>query len=122
MEVDEAMSYKVVRKEDAYSYEAPGHFDVDPTRLHNADDVNKGRMTMGLSHFELGGGCEFGSNPAESIYYIISGQMTLKTDDEETVLMPGDTFHCGPDTKKSVTNTGSEKCQMLVCMILPQHM
>ena len=116
------MSYKIVRKEDAYSYEAPGHFEVLATRLHNAEDVNSGRMTMGLSHFLPGGGCEFGSNPAESIYYIISGQMTLKTDDEETVLKAGDTFHCGPDTKKSVTNTGTECTQMLVCMIFPQHM
>ncbi len=114
------MSYKVVRKEDAYKYEAPLHYDVLATRLHNPEDVNDGQMVCGLSHFLPGGGCEFGSNPAESIYYIISGQMTLKTEDEETVLMPGDTFHCGGNTKKSVTNTGTEACQMLVCMVWPK--
>lgn len=114
------MSYKIVRKAEATSYEAPGHFGVLPTRLHNPQDVNDGKMIMGLSHFLPGGGCEFGSNPLESIYYIISGEMTLKTDDEETVLHAGDTFHCGGGTNKSILNTGTEACQMLVCLVPPE--
>jgi len=114
------MSYKIVRKEDAYEYQAPGHYDVKATRLHNPEDVNDGSMIMGLSHFEPGGGCEFGNNPMESIYYIISGEMTLKTDDEETVLHEGDTFHCGGGTNKSVVNTGSGVTQMLVALVPPK--
>lgn len=114
------MSYKVVRKNEAVTYEAPGHFDVRTTRLHNPGDVNQGAITVGLSHFLPGGGCEFGANPLESIYYIISGEMTLKTDDEETVLHAGDTFHCGPGTNKSIINSGTESCQMLVCLTKPE--
>lgn len=114
------MSYKIVRKKDAYAYEAPGHFDVLATRLHNPEDVNDGQMVMGLSHFLPGGGCEFGNNPMESIYYIITGEMTLKTEDGETVLLPGDTFHCGPGTNKGIKNTGTEACQMLVCLRPPK--
>lgn len=114
------MSYKIVRKNEATTYEAPGHFDVRTTRLHNPQDVNDGQVIMGLSHFLPGGGCEFGCNPNESIYYIVSGQMTLKTDDEETVLLPGDTFHCGGGTKKSILNTGTESCQMLVVLVPPK--
>ena len=115
------MSYKIVRKEDAYSYKAPGHFEVLTTRLHNPEDVNDGKMVMGLSHFLPGGGCEFGNNPMESIYYIISGQMTLKTDDIETVLNAGDTFHCGGGTNKSIVNKGYETCKMLVCLVPPKN-
>lgn len=114
------MSYKIVRKNEAYEYQAPGHFKVLTTRLHNPDDVNSGKVVMGLSHFLPGGGTEFGSNPLESIYYIISGEMTLKTEDGETVLHAGDSFHCGPHTKKSVLNTGSETCQMLVVLVNPE--
>lgn len=113
------MSYKIVRKAEAYAYEAPLHYNVLATRLHNPEDVNDGRMVMGLSHFLPGGGCEFGSNHMESIYYIIAGQMTLKTEDCETVLYQGDTFHCGGGTKKSVYNSGTESCQMLVCLLPP---
>ena len=34
------MSYKVTRANEAVKYEAPGHFDVLTTRLHNPVDVN----------------------------------------------------------------------------------
>lgn len=113
------MTYKIVRKEEAYAYEAPLHYNMLATRLHNPEDVNDGRMIMGLSHFLPGGGCEFGSNPMESIYYIVSGQMTLTAENEETVLHSGDSFHCGGATKKAVKNNGTESCQMLVCLLPP---
>jgi len=118
------MSYKITRKEEAYVYEAPGHFDVRTTRLHDPGDVNSGGIIMGLSHFLPGGGCEYGSNPKESIYYIIEGQMYLEselgTDKEiKTTLYAGDTYHCGPGTKKSVLNTGTSSAQMLVVLVTP---
>jgi quercetin dioxygenase-like cupin family protein len=79
-------------------------------------------MTIGLSHFLPGGGCEFGSNLLESVYYIVSGEMTLTVENDEglqqvTVLTKGDAFHCGAGTKKSVVNTGAESCQMLVALV-----
>ena len=115
------MSYKITRKEEAVTYTAPGHYDVRTTRLHNPEDVNDGKMVMGLSHFLPGGGTDFGANPLESIYYIVEGEMTLKTDDDvETVLRKGDSYHCGPNTAKSVWNNGTETCQMLVCLVPPQ--
>jgi quercetin dioxygenase-like cupin family protein len=119
------MSYKVTRKDEAYKYEAPKHFDVRTTRLHDPQDVNEGVITMGLSHFLPGGGCEFGANPLESIYYIIEGQMELKVEGDNgleftTTLVKGDSFHCGPNTKKSVLNSGMESCQMLVALVKPK--
>lgn len=113
------MSYKIVRKEDAYPYEAPKHYNMLPTRLHNPQDVNDGVLTVGLSHFLPGGGCEFSNNAMESVYYIISGDMTLKTEDGETVLHPGDTFHCGPYTNKGIHNNGTECVKMLVVLTNP---
>ncbi len=118
------MSYKITRKNEAYTYEAPGHFDVRTTRLHDPKDVNSGGITMGLSHFLPGGGCNYGANAKESVYYIIEGQMYLESevgtpDEVKTTLYAGDTYHCGPNTKKSVLNTGSTSCQMLVVLITP---
>ena len=122
--VDRKMSYKITRKNEAYTYEAPGHFDVRTTRLHDPKDVNSGGITMGLSHFLPGGGCDYGANAKESVYYIIEGQMYLEsevgTEDEiKTTLYAGDTYHCGPNTKKSVVNNGTTACQMLVVLITP---
>ncbi len=113
------MSYKIVRRNEAVAYQPPGHYDMRATRLHNSTDVNEGRITVGLSHFLPGGGCEFGSNSLETVYYIIEGEMELKTETEKTVLHAGDTFHCGPGTKKSIRNNGPVSCQMLVVLTAP---
>ena len=104
-----------------YTYTAPGHNECVPTRLHDKEgggvnDIEGGKMIMGITYFVPGGGCDYGANPLESIYYIL----TLKTEDGETVLKPGDSFHCVGGVPKSVTNTGTEVCQMLVCLLPPQ--
>ena len=118
------MRYKITRKNEAYKYEAPGHFDVLTTRLHNPQDVNSGLVTMGLSHFLPGGGCEYGSNNKETIYYIVEGQMYLECEvgtpnEVKTTLYAGDSFHCGPGTKKSIVNNGTDSCKMLVVLVTP---
>ena len=110
------MSYKITRKNESTAYEAPNHYDVRTTRLHNPADVNEGGITMGLSHFLPGGGCKFGSNAKESIYYVISGEMDLETDDGKTTLHVSDSFHCGPGTNKAIQNNGTECCQLLVVL------
>ena len=103
-----------------YTYTAPGHNECVPTRLHDPADVDGGKMIQGITYFVPGGGCDYGANPLESIYYILTGEMTLKTEDGETVLHAGDSFHCAGGVAKSVTNTGTEVTQMLVCLLPPQ--
>lgn len=116
------MSYKITRKDESYTYEAKGHSDCRTTRLHDPQDVNSGVVIMGLTHFLPGGGTEYGSNPKESVYYILEGQMYLESEvgtpeEVKTTLYAGDSFHCGPDTKKCVKNTGTTSSQMLVVLI-----
>jgi len=118
------MSYKITRKDEAYKYEAPGHFDVRTTRLHDPVDVNVGGITMGLSHFLPGGGCNYGANAKESIYYILKGQMYLESEvgtenEVKTTLFAGDSYHCGPGTSKSIVNNGPVSSQVLVALVTP---
>jgi quercetin dioxygenase-like cupin family protein len=111
------MSYKVTRANEAYKYDAAGHFDVRTTRLHDPQDVNDGRVTMGLSHFLPGGGAETACAPIEVIYYIISGEMTVTCEGTEHRLLAGDTIHIGPNTPRSCKNTGIIAAQMLVVIV-----
>ena len=113
------MSYKITRVNESYTYEAPGHFGCLTTRLHDPQDVNDGVLINGLTHFLPGGGTDMGNNPMESIYYIVEGEMTLKTDVGEFVLHAGDSFHCGPGTNKCVKNTGTSSAKMLVVLTNP---
>ena len=98
---------KGVEGSTVYTYVAPGHNECVPTRLHDPADVDGGKMIQGITYFIPGGGCDYGANPLESIYYILEGQMTLKTEDGETVLNAGDSFHCCGGCPKSVTNNGT---------------
>ena len=119
------MSYKIVRKADAYPYEAPKHYNMLATRLHNPQDVNDGVLTVGLSHFLPGGGANVAPANFEMIYYIISGEMTVTLFDENDqeqkyVLHAGDSVHFGKGTKRGCLNTGVVTAQMMTIMIKPQ--
>jgi quercetin dioxygenase-like cupin family protein len=113
------MSYKITRANEAVTYEAPGHFDVRTTRLHNPVDVNDGRLVMGLSHFLPGGGASKNAIPVEFVYYIIEGEMTITLADGSYVLKAGDSIHCGPMTEKEIKNTGIVSTKMLVILLPP---
>ena len=108
-----------------YAYTAPGHNECVPTRLHDKqgggpNDIEGGRMIMGITYFVPGGNTDLANNPMESIYYILNGEMTLQVENEPpTVLHAGDSFRCAGGVNKSVTNTGTEVCQMLVCLLPP---
>lgn len=112
------MSYKVTKANESYTFTAPAHFDARTTRLHDPHDVNEGRLICGLSHFLPAGGIEKGANPNESIYYIIEGEMTVTIDGNDIKLQKGDSIHFGPDTERSIKNSGISSCQMLM-VILP---
>lgn len=117
---------KGVEGSTVYAYSAAGHYECVPTRLHDVDggganDIEGGKIIMGITYFVPGGSTDFAANPLESIYYILTGEMTLKTEDGETVLHAGDSFHCVGGVNKSVRNTGTEVCQMLVVLQPPQQ-
>ena len=103
-----------------YSDTAPGHKQVVATRLNDPAHLDAGLTIHVITYFIPGGGCDYGANPLESIYYILEGEMTLKTEDTETVLHAGDSFHCCGGCPKSVTNTGTTVCKMLVTLLPPQ--
>ena len=119
------MSYKVTRATEAVKYEAPGHFDVRTTRLHNPAEVNGGSIVHGLSHFLPGGGADVAPANFEMIYYIISGEMTVTLYDDadvesKYVLKAGDSVHFGKGTQRGLLNTGCVSSEMMTIMVKPQ--
>jgi mannose-6-phosphate isomerase-like protein (cupin superfamily) len=119
------MSYKVTKRNEAVRYQAPGHYDVNTTRLHNPADVNDGTIVMGLSHFLPEGGANAAPANFEMIYYIAEGEMTVTLVNEDGsessyVLTQGDSVHFGKGTVRSCKNTGVVSAQMLTIMIKPQ--
>lgn len=114
--------YKITKKEDTYTYTAPGHNDCKLTRLHDPKDVDGGKIIFSRSHFlPAGGGTEFASNTAESIYYVEEGSLLFKGEDgTETLLGKGDSVHIAANSKKCVTNVGVDTAIMLVVLLPAQ--
>ena len=106
------MSYKITRADEAYEYTAPGHFNVQCTRLVEKGQA-EGNMILGVSHFNVGGGTEFGASAKESIYYILNGEMTVKTEDGETVLHKGDVISFDSETFNTID---SKKISVVRCL------
>lgn len=108
------MAYKITKKDEAAVYDAPGHYNMIATRLHNPQDVG-GKLCVGYSHFEPGGGAVMATAAVELIYYIVEGEMTVTTDDGiRHILHEGDSIHFSPGTGRESVNTGSEVAKMLV--------
>ena len=66
-------------------------------------------LMMGLSHFLPEGGAEFASSPAEKIYFVLEGEVTVKTETEEITLGPWDSVFIGPDEGRSIINNTNKK-------------
>lgn len=113
------MSYKITKASEATPYEAPGHYDMRATRLHNPADVNDGKIVMGLSHFLPGGGATQNAIPVEFLYYVVSGEMTVTVEGDTFVLGAGDSIHAGPNTTKEIINNGKVTATMLVTILPP---
>lgn len=110
--------YKYTPIDGYTTYEGKGHYECLTTRLHNADEVNEGHTTMGLTHFLPGGGSHMAPAPCELIYYCVDGQVTISFGDDNTsvVLNAGDSVHMGVGTNRAIKNTGVVTAKMLVTM------
>jgi quercetin dioxygenase-like cupin family protein len=105
---------KKVRLDEVKPYEAPGHFDVSVLRLSGKDETGAEKFWVGLSHFLPGGGAEFGATPAEKYYFVLDGEITVKTEKEEITLGPWDSVYIAPNEGRSILNKTNKPVSMLV--------
>lgn len=73
-----------------------------------------------MSHFLPGGGAEYGSSPLEKIYFVLKGEVTVKTKTQEFVLGRWDSIYIGPDVARDLINNTNKTATMLVIMPYPK--
>jgi mannose-6-phosphate isomerase-like protein (cupin superfamily) len=105
---------KKIELKDLKSYEAPGHFGMTAMRLHGKEETGASKFWVGLSHFLPGGGAEFAAPPGEKIYFVLDGEVTIKSPDEEIVLKPNDLIYIGPEEGREIINRTNLPASMLV--------
>jgi quercetin dioxygenase-like cupin family protein len=106
---------KRILKSEGTVYEAPKHFNVWSSRKLGDQDTK--RLLVSVSHFLPNGGVEMSGSATEKMYYIISGNMVVKTKDQEYTLNTGDIVYFAPDEEREIKVVGNDVCTILVAMV-----
>lgn len=110
---------KKVQLKDVKPYEAPKHFKMMALRLHGKEETGAQRFWMGLSHFLPQGGAEYNESPLEKIYFVLEGEITIRTKKEEIVLGPWDSIYIGANEGREIINNTNKPASMLVVINYP---
>ena len=110
---------QVTRIDDAKPYAAARHHDVSALRLQGMEASETENFWCGLSHYLPGGRADKGAAPLERVYIVLEGEITVTTNDGETVLGPLDSCHIAAGEERSVENRANRVAAMLVVMPNP---
>ncbi len=97
-------------------YVAPKHFNMTAMRLQGKEETGIQKFWMGLSYFLPGGGAEWAyeDNPAEKVYLVLDGEITVKGKNEEVVLHSMDSLYLAPYEGREIINRTNKRATMLV--------
>lgn len=112
---------QVTRLKDAQTYSPPNHFDCTALRLQGWDVSGSKNFWVGLSHFLPGGGCTMEATPLEKVYIVLSGEITVETEQGSETLGPMDSCHIAPNEVRRVINNSNQPSSMLVVMPYPKE-
>lgn len=110
---------KKVSLNDVKPYAAAKHFAMTALKLHGKEETGASKFWMGLSHFLPGGGAEFDASPTEKIYFVLEGEVTVKTPKEEITLGPWDSLFIGANEGREIINKTNRPASMLVVINYP---
>ena len=106
---------KLVRLDEAKPYEARRHFKMVALRLQHEETTGIKSFWVGLSHFLPGGGAELSSSDYERVYVLLSGKISITTEDgKEFELEPLDSIYIPPGEKRAILNKSNMPATMLV--------
>jgi glyoxylate utilization-related uncharacterized protein len=107
---------KKVRLDEVKPYAAPGHFGMVAMRLCGKEETGAQKFWVGMSHFLPGGGAEYAyeDSPLEKFYFVLDGEITVKTKKEEFVLGPMEGIFIAPNEGREIINQTNKPVSMLV--------
>jgi quercetin dioxygenase-like cupin family protein len=106
----------VTRYAEARPYEAPNHHGVRSLRLQGADVTPARSFWCGISRIEPGGGAARGTAPAERLYLVLDGEITVTTGAGEAVLRALDSCLIGAHEARLLENRGAAPATIVVVM------
>lgn len=113
---------KVVKAVDlTNAHNAPAHYDMKSLDIHGMEQDGNFHniLILGLSQFLPGGGAEKAEIKVDVIYYVLEGEMTVITEQGETVLHPGDSVRFEKNEAREIINRSNTTTKMLVIAGIP---
>jgi len=109
---------KKVELNNVVAYNAPLHFDMKAMKLHGTEETGATKFWMGMSHFLPGGGAEwaYDDSPTEKVYFVLEGEVVVKSKDEKFVLKKGDSIFIGPNEGREMINETNDVATCLVAI------
>jgi mannose-6-phosphate isomerase-like protein (cupin superfamily) len=96
------------------SYSAPKHNACVAYRLQGAEASPVENFWVGLSHFLPNGGAERDASPAEKVYVVLSGEVTVEAGGQRVTLEPYDSCVIGKNEERTLINESNVPASMLV--------
>jgi mannose-6-phosphate isomerase-like protein (cupin superfamily) len=109
----------VTRFNEAPEYEALKHHGCLGVRIQGVEVSDVTSFWLGVSTFEPGGGAEWDTTPAEKVYMVPEGEVTIETDDQRVVLGPKDSVFLPSNERRRIVNESGATSLMAV-MIAPK--
>lgn len=110
---------KVTRFAEARPYETKGHFNMSALRLQGMEASPSKHCWVGLSYFLPGGGADSSASSTEKIYVVLEGEVSVITDEGETVLRAMDSCYLAGDERRSLINRSNSPASILVIIVNP---
>ncbi|MEE4545880.1 cupin domain-containing protein [Streptomyces sp. V4-01] len=108
------MPIDIARLDQATRFRPVGHHDVGPVQLFGGEQYD-GAVTVVLSHYLPGGHADMSPVPAETVYLVLTGTLTLTDADGGTEeLHPLDGARITSGTSRTVENRTNLPASMLV--------
>ncbi len=112
-----ADSYTVVRRGDAYDFMAqfPGYGEM--RMFTGALDADQVAFTWRSMPPKTGGKGGYGHRhrTQEEVYFVISGMVQFKLDDDEVDVEAGTAVRVGPEVVRSLWNDGPSDAELVIC-------
>jgi glyoxylate utilization-related uncharacterized protein len=105
---------KKITVSDLKPYFPPKHFNMTTLKVHERESSGEPKYWMGMSHFLPAGGAEFAEAPVELVYFVLDGEVTVKSKDEKFVLKKWESIHIMPGEGREVINETNIPATMLV--------
>ena len=114
---------KIMRAEEAFWEEPPGHFSAFSKMLVHPSNAQTRYFDFRLSCYQPKGYAEVHVHEtAENIYYILEGKGVVELDGERHLIEPHMVIHIPPKVKHGIFNTGTENLVFIVAASPPSDM